>query len=57
MRERFPDPEPTAAARQAARESMNNNIYLNSNSFDDDSTPNLFGIFSSLCDFLSKKKR
>jgi len=57
MRERFPDPEPTAAARQAARENMAiNNPYASSYMLDDDS-PNLFGIFSSLCDFLAKKKR
>jgi hypothetical protein len=62
LRERFPDPEPTPAARQAMRESnqaVNNNTYAATYLLvdDNDSQPNLFGIFSTLCDFLSKKKR
>jgi len=55
LRERFPDPEPTPAARQALKESSMNNH--TDTYFLDNEAPNLFGIFSSLCDFLSKKKR
>jgi len=57
LRERFPDPEPNAYARHSFRDiQMNNSPFITPNAMDDDS-PNLFGIFSTLCDFLSKKKR